>query len=253
MGNNDSFPAVFSDLMELWRKAPSPVRFPTGDWTREDKSRAAVVALSWGWLVRMIRSAEAALLLQQNGFRQEAAPLERTALEHSMRLHWAITARTTAFEIALRTRSASIHRMKKAQSDSWSFTDEQLATMDAEVDEASQDFQSLDNLQHLKHVVDQDPALKASYMAWLKLSQLSHPTIESARPYYEKMSSDPGYELHMEPLHPADSVESRMAHAVMLGLVGYASIAGLNDHFLDAVGRLAARWTALVKGDELGV
>jgi hypothetical protein len=248
MSNDDSFAAVFSDLVELWRDAPSPVRFPAGEWTREDESRAAVVALAWGWLARMIRSAKAAILLQDNGFRQEAAPLERSALEHSIRLHWAITARTRAFEIALRTRNSSIDRMKKAQSDGWSFTDEQLAAMNEEMDEASEDFVSEDYLQHLKHVVEQDQAMKPAYMAWLKLSQVAHPTIESARPYYEKMSSDPGYDLYMEPLHPADSVESRMAHSVMFGLAGYSSIAGLDEHFLDPLDRIATRWAALVKG-----
>lgn len=102
------------------------------------------------------------------------------------------------------------------------------------------------------HVVDQDPALESSYIAWLKLSQLTHPTIESARPYYQKMLSDPGYDLHMEPLHPADSVESRMAHR-MLGLAGYASVAGLNDYFLDPLDRIAARWAALVKRNVSGI
>jgi hypothetical protein len=95
--------------------------------------------------------------------------------------------------------------------------------------------------------------MKPAYMAWLKLSHLAHPTIESARPYYEKMSSEPGYDLHMEPLHPADSVESRMAHSVMFGLAGYSSIAGLNDHFLDPLDGIADRWAALVKGKGQGM
>jgi hypothetical protein len=143
--------------------------------------------------------------------------------------------------------------MKKAQSDGWSFTDEQLAAMDEEMDEASEDFLSEDYLQHLKHVVDQDPAMKPAYMAWLKLSQLAHPTIESARPYYEKSPGEPGYDLHMEPLHPADSVESRMAHSIMFGLAGYSSIAGLNDHFLAPLEEFAGRWAALAKGKGAGM
>ncbi|WP_426298184.1 hypothetical protein [Arthrobacter sp. R-11] len=142
--------------------------------------------------------------------------------------------------------------MKKAQSDDWSFRDEQSAAMDEELHEASEAFVSEDYLQQLKHVVDQDPAMKSAYLTWLKLSQLAHPTIDSARPYYEKMSREPGYDLYMEPLQPAASVESGMAHSVMFGLAGSSSIAELDGHFLDPLDRTAIRWAALAKGRDKG-
>lgn len=91
--------------------------------------------------------------------------------------------------------------------------------------------------------------MKPAYMAWLNFSQLAHPTIESARPtLLRDDASDPGYDLYMEPLHSADSVESRMAHGVMFELAGYSSIAGLDDYFLESLDRIATRWAALVKG-----
>jgi hypothetical protein len=86
---HDDWGSIFRDLAALIDSAPSPPRRPVGEWTRKDQAEAHAIAVAWGWLVRLKRTAEGVLELEKYGYGNEAAPLARSVIEHAIRLPWA--------------------------------------------------------------------------------------------------------------------------------------------------------------------
>ena len=103
----DSLAAIYADFVTLWQAAPMPAARQKVQSRAEDAD-AVAVALAWGWMVRVSRTGEAAMLLEEAGFSDEAAPLLRSMLEHSIRLRWGAAAGSDFVEAALRMRAASL-------------------------------------------------------------------------------------------------------------------------------------------------
>lgn len=81
----DPFVDLFREMVVLWGSAPTPRTVPFGDGGRLKSTTAATTAVAWGWLVRVIRTGESAILLARNGLGPESAPLMRSVIEHSVR------------------------------------------------------------------------------------------------------------------------------------------------------------------------
>ena len=239
----------FSDLhrvvVELWQSAPAPRELPFGDGSRPYWATAATTAIAWGWLVRVIRTGEAAIQLERSGYADEAAPLMRSIIEHTIRLAYAADAGVEVFEIALRERTRSLERLKKAQSPGWSLTAEQLSEIGEMQAEASDEFRHLDSLAHLTNVVARYPSFKQLYMAWILETQVCHPTLVSAQSYFERDDESRDYGLRTWAKESSDSTSAQACLNLLIALEAYASIAGLTSHYKEHLEHLNARMSTL--------
>lgn len=235
---NDSLADIYADFVTLWQTAPMPApRENVSDRTAE--AEAVSVALAWGWMVRVSRTGEAAMKLDAAGFSDEAAPLIRSMLEHTIRLRWAATAGADFVEAALRMRSASLRTIMRNQL-SFQYDPQTIAKMEALIQEQDEAFSGRNNLHHLKDVVDTDPeGLGTLYQTWLLDTQVSHPSLMSAASYFTR--NDQGFEMRTQPLEQ-DSVGLPACQAILGSVDSYATIAGLQDqHFKPGIQRLLAR------------
>lgn len=223
----DSLVALYADFVTLWQKAPMPAaRRKPGD--RTENADAVAVALAWGWMVRVSRTGEAAMRLDQAGFSHEAAPLVRSMLEHAIRLRWAAAAGSDFVEAALRMRAASLRTIMRNQI-SFEYNPEVIAKMEVLIAEQDEAFSGRNNLHKLKDVVDTDPeGLGVMYQTWLLDSQVSHPTVMSAASYFTRHEG--GFDLRGQPMEQ-DSVGLPACQSILGAVASYSTISGLEEYF----------------------
>lgn len=243
----DSLAALYADFVTLWQTAPMPA--PRADvHDRSTEADAVAVALAWGWMVRVSRTGEAAMKLDEAGFSDEAAPLIRSMLEHTIRLRWAETSRPTFVEVALRMRASSLKAILTHQL-SYTFSQDLVDKMEAMIAEQDASFSGIDNLKHLKHVFETDrERLGNLYQMWLLETQVSHPTLMSAQSYFTR--NDRGFQLHDKPVEQ-DSVGLAACMAILGAVDSYAKIAGLHEqHFDEGLKPLLERLAPFMLGFE---
>jgi hypothetical protein len=212
-------------------------------------SGAAAVALAWGWLIRLLRTGEAAIQLEAAGYGEEASPLVRSILEHAVRLYWVAQEGAGAVEVALRQRSETITRMRESQSAAWSYTDEEIAALEALQMESSKESLTLDTQSSMRNFVGKHPAkLKPVYQAWLLETQRSHPTLSSARPYYTIEDIEAGYILDHEPDEVNHQISGQVCAAALFGVSSYAEATKTSGHFEEPLGILNGRYVELIQG-----
>ncbi|QDW28608.1 hypothetical protein FFF93_001515 [Arthrobacter sp. KBS0702] len=249
MVKDEPFVDLFNEIASLWEAAPAPQNVPHRDGSRLTWTTAATTAVAWGWLVRVIRTGESAILLAKNGLGPEAAPLMRSIIEHSIRLAYTADAGVEAIEVGLRERSHSLEKLKKAQSNGWALPPERLSEIDWMQAEASEEYRHLDSFAHLAHVVKRLPSLGQLYMAWLLETQFSHPTLISAQSYFERDDDSHLIRLRTRAKAEADNrVDAQVCINVLVALRAYAHIAGLNPYFITPLHELDQKmenlWTA---------
>lgn len=243
----DSYRAIFRDLVALWATAPLPPQDEFSFQTRESRAGYIGVVIAWGWMVRTSRTGEAALNLEQQGFSEEAAPLIRTMLEHTIRLRWAVTSGPQFVEVLARMRAKSFDLLTRSQ-----FGGDLGADLVAQLEEAASShdeaFRHLDVERQLLAIVKKDPeSLGRLYQAWLVETQFCHPTMTSAEAYIS--SSDSGVTKLLR--KPTDNVD-RALHsslALLSAVDSYRVLAGLNESFETRLNVLNGRWAALNFGE----
>lgn len=246
---DDPFVDLFREIVVLWGSAPSPQTVPFGDGGRSRWTAAATTAVAWGWLVRVIRTGESAILLARHGLGPESAPLVRSVIEHSIRLAYAAHAGSEVIEVGLRERSRSLEKLKKAQSSGWPLPAEQLNDIEWMQAEANEEYKHLDSFAHLAHVVKRIPSLGQLYMAWLLETQFSHPTLISAQAYFEREDDSHAITLRTRAKEEQDNrVAAQVCINVLVALRAYAHIAGLSSHFKDPLQELDQKMKNLWKG-----
>lgn len=162
--------------------------------------------MAWGWLMRVLRTGEAAIRLEAAGYGSEAPPLIRSALEHAIRLQWASEYGDKFVEVALIAQQKSFATMDAAQADGWRFDEDFSDALKKRAAEASDDYKSLSTLTALRHIVKENPdRLGSLYMAWLFDTQESHPSVLTSQPYYVVDDSGTNYTLLSEPRLPSQA------------------------------------------------
>ena len=73
------------------------------------------VAVIHGWIARLIRTGEAALILDERGYGEEASPLVRSMHEHAIGPWWLVDQRGDAFQALSRSRSNEMRKLREAQ------------------------------------------------------------------------------------------------------------------------------------------
>lgn len=224
---------IYSDLVDLLFAAPKPSQREVGAGTRDDQRKGLAPAVAWGWLVRVARSGEAAIDMEKRGYGAEAAPLVRSALEHAIRLQWAAEYGDNFIEVALLAQKDGFEKLQAAQTDSWRFDAELANALQGHAAEASQDYLTLNNLTRLRAIVDSNQErLGNLYMAWLYDTQESHPSLMTARHYFQADDNRTTYSLLNESRF-GSAAALKSCFALVGAIDGYSKIAGLSAH-LDA-------------------
>lgn len=243
----DTWARIFDDLVTLVESAPSPPRRPVGEWERKDQAEAHAIAVAWGWLIRLKRTGEAVFELEKAGYGAEAAPLVRSVVEHAIRLPWAADLGRQEFvEILIRMRRWSLQNTLAAADAGWPLTEDQIKQIRDLQDEAGEDFISLDQLGHVASVVKADPGQFAQlYQVWLSETQETHPSLQSSANYREQSDDGLTWTLHVEPKPSQRRNDVLIPSLLWIGLRGYASLAGLEEHFAPAIEDVGGRMEAL--------
>ena len=97
--------ALSESLITAWQTAPTPPPITMPNDARASRSDAGAAAVIWGWTARVMRMAEAALLLHQNGFDVEVAPLLRSMQDHAIALPWVVEKRGRAYQTLAREKA----------------------------------------------------------------------------------------------------------------------------------------------------
>lgn len=243
-----AFAALYADIRSLASSAPAPAAAPHLPGERSSLSNAAAVALAWGWLVRLLRTGDAAIHLEAAGYGEESSPLIRSMLEHAMRLYWIAQEGGGVVEVALRQRSGSIAKMRESQSAAWTYSEEEIAALEALQQEAGEESSSLDNQVHIRNFVNKHPErLMPIYQAWLLETQRSHPTLSSARPYYTIEDLEAGYTLDLEPDEVDHQIGGQVCAAALFGVSSYAEATKTSEHFEAPLDALTERYVGLVR------
>jgi hypothetical protein len=238
---DEAFRALFADMAAAWRTAPQPDGIFLAEVDRAGLAEVGVIAVIHGWMARLTRSGEAALLCDGQGYGEEASPLIRSMLEHAIGLWWLVDQRGDAFQALARSRSNQMKRLDDAQKYGWSIGDDETQRLLAEAisletDEASK---SADRLLALAHQA-KEYGLGEFFQAWLVESWTSHASLASAKAYYwQEPDQGDGPEaitLLLNPVGDHRELAAAVTSAMHMALVAY-------DRLL-AGQPLAARLTA---------
>jgi hypothetical protein len=237
---------IYDELIGIVHGMPLPKDVPAGEWTGKNLKGGLAPAVAWGWLLRITRSGQAAIHLENIGFGAETPPLTRSAIEHAIRLLWAAEFGDGFVDVALLAKEQGLRKILAAQTALWSFDKELADAMEQHILEAASADKSLGHLAHLRQIVDQNPEERGPlYMGWLIDTQDSHPSLASAQPYYTVVAGDnTRVQLEWEPRF-STAVHMKATLALISGLHAYAKIAGdaerVEPRLEDIIQRLKGR------------
>lgn len=245
--SSDSWQSVFDDLVTLIVTSPPPPPRLTGDWTRKEQAEAHAVAVAWGWVIRLKRTAQAVLELEKAGYASEASPLVRSVVEHAIRLPWAADMGRQEFvEILLRMRRKALKTTLNAADAGWALNEDQISQIRDLQEEAGDEFIGKDHLMHVAHLVAKDPEQFAGlYQVWLSETQETHPSLQSSAAYRSLSEDGLTWDLRTIPQPQKHRHDVLMPSMLWIGLRGYARIAGLEEQLKDGLSRLGSRMEAL--------
>lgn len=245
--SDDSWRKIFKDAGTLIEQVPSPIGQPIGEWSRAEQTHAYAVAVAWGWLIRTKRTAEAALILHSLTYGVEGAPLERSVIEHTVRLQWAAERGRQQFvEVMLRSQKASLDSIITAAKSGFPLTVEQMAKIEDLQGNAGDEFKSLDYEAAFAHVIQRLPHLIHAHQVWLLQTRESHPSLTSASPYSDWLSTESGWKLYLTPKTTPTGNEMLLTAMLCTAALAYGRIAGLDSYFDKELDRLDNRIAVLL-------
>lgn len=219
---NERFIDLFRTMAKTWRALPPPpgVHIPA-PITRAAVSDVYAVGVLQAWMVRVLRTGEAALVLHEQGFDAETPPLTRSLIEHAVALFWLEAERGAAYQSLTRKQAASARRMEEAQKHGWELDEATLTGIKEIVaTETDEGIERLDTLWATAHQA-QKYGLGSLYQAWLVETGYCHPRIDSARPYVDAVENEEGGSIHLlhEPKDVGIEVPAVVAIATHTALI----------------------------------
>ena len=195
---------MFAEMVARFREAPMPSPVPNSESSRAFLAAQEAIAVMYGWTNRVMRSGQAVLRMDADGFAAEASPLLRSMFEHVMALHWIREQPSDAFQSTWRAWQKEVSKFQEAEAADWELTDEVVALIDdlltVETDESSR---RVDNLLSTRHRAEKY-GLGILYRSWLVETWTSHATYASAKAYYEVNDEGPFALFESSPLPPPD-------------------------------------------------
>lgn len=193
---------LVGEMVDLFRAAPTPRPLPDAATSRAFLASQEAVAVMYGWTNRVLRTGEAVLLMDANGFAAEASPLLRSMFEHVIALHWIRDQPEDAFQSLWRAWQMELAKFQDAEVPGWKLADEAVAVIDdllsVETDGSSR---RVDYLLRTRHRA-MKYGLGFFYRSWLIETWTSHATYLSAKAYYEVEDEGPFIFSESSPLPP---------------------------------------------------
>lgn len=223
---DDSEARILMDLRALVENFPPPPARPLDEWDRNDDAVVRAIGIAWGWLMRVLRTAEATRILETDGYAVECAPMRRSLVEHVIRLHWATTVDTRTFvEAALNKRKHSLEYIKRAAKSGTPLSDGALNLVELLQSETDPENEKI-SFKDLTSLMKDVPDYQILYQIWLTETQESHATITSSASYVD-FTDEPATHLHMEP-SPRNRFAAMLPSMVLLATESYAHLAGIS-------------------------
>ena len=195
---------MFAEMVARFREAPMPSPLPDSEASRAFLAAEEAIAVMYGWTNRVMRTGEAVLRMDADGFAAEASPLLRSMLEHVIALHWIKEQPDDAFQSLWRAWQKEASKFQEAEAADWELDDEVVALIGAllavETDESSK---RVDNLLNTRHRAEKY-GLGILYRSWLIETWTSHATYLSAKAYYEVEDEGPFAFFESSPTPPPD-------------------------------------------------
>ncbi len=218
------FITIFDEMRGAWRAAPGPQPLLLEDDSLAQSAEAGAIVVAFGWMARLVRTGEAVLLLGDNGYREESAPLVRSMIEHCIGLSWLVDQRGPAFQVLLRMRAESLRRFQAAQESGWTLEGPEAQELlqraiDVETDDETR---FLDRFAAVRTQAAHY-GLGSFYQGWLIESSSSHASLDSAQPYYEQ-TSELSVSLRATPEARFIEREAIVVSSVHAALVAYNQI-----------------------------
>lgn len=240
------YKALFYEMFRAWQAAPPPPPLRLQRINLAAGAKADAVVIIHGWTARVLRTGQAALLLDANSYKVEASPLVRSMIEHSIALVWVEDKRGDAVQALIRKRSKFAERVQDAQERGWSLSPDVQAFVEraakAETDEGTR---YVDDLMHTAHQAS-TYGLGTLYQAWLFESDHSHPSIGSSLPYFDPWSdaNEGSINLRDTPRDTGSEVSASVALVSYVALQSYSRLIATGD-LSDHMGRWFERLEAL--------
>jgi hypothetical protein len=221
---------ILSDLRHLIETLPSVPPIPLNGGARKDLSAAHARGLTWGWMVRVLRTSEAIAALERDGYAVEASPLRRSTIEHVLRLQWARTVEPAALvELALKARARSLEKVKNAASRGTPLPEGALGLIEELAAEADPEHPG--SFKDLTSLMNDLPDCMILYQQWLSETQESHPTLTSAAAYFEVSADWSSTDLRTRP-RPPRIYPIELPTLTLLAVEAFAEIVGIADQLL---------------------
>lgn len=155
--------------------------------------RMKVFVTAYGWWRLICRSAEAVLLLSEQGFTIEAAPVVRNVLNHAYALHWLVDNGDAAVEALAAVNSKDMEKMcARLERTGWPIAAEYRRALEehkaSQPEPTAADSELIRELQHeISNFYDMLDRYGSAdvYPVYAHLSRLSHTSIETANAYLE--------------------------------------------------------------------
>jgi hypothetical protein len=187
---------LLEEMLPLYRA------FINAEPARLSQSHRRSALLAHGWYLRCERSVQALLILETNGFEEEAAPLRRTLIEHVLGLKWiAVEGNAVVDTVARGHARDAAKRLDALSTANW--TSINLADLQEIIDDIGAEGRSSSS-DHLLHFLQRlqrygDVHTLPGYLAE---TALTHPTYQSAVKYFDVSSGEP--QPLMEPVGAED-------------------------------------------------
>lgn len=211
------FERLFRRLAEAFRSAPSPEPVYIGQGTLSEVAAAEAVGVLYGWVNRIIRTSEAALLLDAQGYDTEASPLIRSIIEHAIAAWWLVEMPSDGYQALVRGRQHQLRLVKEAQESGWDLGEASTERIgEALAYETEERSQSANVFLHTKQQAT-SYGLGSLYQAWLLENWTTHACLASAQSYLHRSDDDQItlLETPKQPLSRVPIVVSSMAHAAL--------------------------------------
>lgn len=178
------FAALAQEMIAAWATAPAPAGIRLPDTSRASLSEVGALTVVWGWTTRVVRTAEAVLLLHDAKLDVEGAPLVRSMLEHAIAIWWIADKRGVGYQALVRARARSMELLDRAQATGWQLADEAQQLLQAGISiETDDDTKAGDYLLNAQpRAVEY--GLGSFHQAWLIETWTSHASLMSAQAYF---------------------------------------------------------------------
>ncbi|TLM73133.1 DUF5677 domain-containing protein [Pseudarthrobacter sp. NamB4] len=208
-----------------------------------------VAHVAYGWFMRCHRGIQAVLMLEEEGFQVEAAPIRRSVLEHVVALKWLAAQGSVAAGILRRGASNDARKRREAvRNANWTSVD--LDLFDAVVQDGEGLDRQHDNLLAFKARCEKF-GTSDDMVLYLAETAQSHPCWQSASPYLDLSSGKPV--PLVDPGSPVDQAGFCVVHLIeallCVNQIFESSILSADlEEILPAVRSLMVR-----QGEELGL